>query len=146
MCDRKRWVTYKWLVNFIIWTVIITVFILFSYSAIPCKAKVSCYSPIRTTVKGTNLRTQMDHSSSQRKQLLTSDNEVSFNGLHQCQGVDLHRAALPLLHISAVWVSLQLTLELMCIEELQSLRAPGARHFETCKKCTPNNVTALNIE
>lgn len=62
------------------------------------------------------------------RQSLTSDNKISLNGLHQGQGVYLHRAAFPLFNISAVWVSLQLTLELMCVEELQCLRAPGDTH------------------
>ncbi len=56
---------------------------------------------------------------------LTSDNKISLNSLHQGQGVYLHRATFPLFNISAIWVSLQLTLELMCVEELQRLRAPG---------------------
>lgn len=62
------------------------------------------------------------------KQLLTSDNKISLNGLHQGQRVYLHRAAFPLFNISAIRVSLQLTLELMCVEELQRLRAPGEMH------------------
>lgn len=52
------------------------------------------------------------------EQSLTSDDKVSLNGLHQGQGVYLHRATFPLFNISAIWVSLQLTLELMCVEEL----------------------------
>lgn len=62
------------------------------------------------------------------EQSLTSDNKISLNGLHKSQGVYLHRAAFPLFNISAIWVSLQLTLELMCVEELQRLRAPGEIH------------------
>lgn len=67
----------------------------------------------------------MPNSKSWQSQSFTSDNEISLNGLHQGQGVYLHRTAFPLFNISAVWVSLQLTLELMRIEELQRLRAPG---------------------
>lgn len=61
---------------------------------------------------------------------LTSDNKISLNGLHQSQGVYLHGATFPLFNISAIWVSLQLTLELVCVEELQCLRAPGERNYK----------------
>lgn len=56
---------------------------------------------------------------------LTSDHQVPLNGLHQRQRVDLHRAALPLLDVAAVRVPLQLTLELVRVEELERLRAPA---------------------
>lgn len=60
------------------------------------------------------------HGTSQNitEQALTSDNKISLNGLHQSKRVNLHRAAFPLFNISAIWMSLQLTLELMCVEEL----------------------------
>lgn len=57
----------------------------------------------------------------------TSDDEVSLDSLHQRQGVDLHRAALPLLHVGTIRVSLQLALQLVRVEELQSLRSSVER-------------------
>ena len=51
----------------------------------------------------------------------TSDHQISLNGLHQRQGVDLHRASLPLLDIGTVRVPLQLALELVRVEKLQCL-------------------------
>lgn len=66
--------------------------------------------------------------------LITSDNEISLNGLHKGQGVYLHRAAFPLFNISAIWVSLQLTLELVCVEEFQCLRAPVATYWNNILK------------
>lgn len=58
---------------------------------------------------------------------LTSDDKIPLNGLHQSQRVDLYRSPFPLFNISAIWVSLQLTLKLMCVEELECLRPPEER-------------------
>lgn len=63
--------------------------------------------------------------------MLTSDHQVAFNSLYQSQGVNFHRAPLPLLHIGTVRVPLQLTLELVCVEELQGLRpSEGETHTD----------------
>ena len=70
---------------------------------------------------------------------VTSDHEVSLDSLHQGQGVDLHWAPLPLFHISAIWVSLKLTLQLVSVEELKCLRAPVEKH-----KNTKNHEHTLN--
>lgn len=69
----------------------------------------------------------------QQEDHLTSDDQIPLDGLHQSQGVDLHRTAFPLLDVGAVRVSLQLTLQLVRVKELECLRAPEDEDSETCQ-------------
>lgn len=62
------------------------------------------------------LRTSCSHS-----YVYTSNHEVSLDSLYQSQGVNFDRPTLPLLDIGAVWVSLQLALQLMGVKELKGL-------------------------
>lgn len=82
---------------------------------------------------------------------LTSDDKIPLNGLHQSQRVDLYRSPFPLFNISAIWVSLQLTLKLMCVEELECLRPPEERvgdsyQLKKKKKSTPHQNVHKQLE
>lgn len=68
----------------------------------------------------TDIITDLSHAS------VVPDHEVSLNGLHQGQRVNLDRSAPPLPQVGALWMPLQLALELVGVEELECLGTPGA--------------------
>ena len=113
---------YQRLVYFIIRTVLFTVLVFLSNPAVTWRGKgffVHHHLQISKQA-GETLKTI---PGPQNELCRTSDDEVSLDGLYQGQGVDLDRPPLPLLDVGTVRVSLQLALELVGVEKLESLGA-----------------------